>query len=224
MCRRGAGTTTAPAAFCSFADGPATVRHGGCGHGPGVTLSSGQCHWRYHIAKPPSPARGRTQYGRSPGGAQDAQNWWMRPLGHDMTSRLATRSYSAIFRWGHGIPITHRDRRRACRVTGRRDTCCRQASDAAGGPGRAGYSARPAAGQTPATWPSPSTAPVRPHHSAEPSGYVAACGRQGRRASGLQQRTGRDPSSWKGLPEPHCDQLLDQRLWQGLVDAEAQGP
>jgi hypothetical protein len=88
MCRRGAGTTTAPAAFCSFADGPATVRHGGCGHGPGVTLSSGQCHWRYHIAKPPSPARGRTQYGRSPGGAQDAQNWWMRPLGHDMTSRV----------------------------------------------------------------------------------------------------------------------------------------
>ena len=71
--------------------------------------------------------------------------------------------------------------------------CCRQASDAAGGPGRAGYSARPAAGQTPATWPPPTTAPVRPHHSAEPSGYVAACGRQGRRASGLQQRTGRDP-------------------------------
>jgi hypothetical protein len=43
----------------------------------------------------------------------------------------------------------------------------------------------------------PGTAPVRPHHSAEPSGYVAASGRRGRRACGLQQRTGPIPHAGK---------------------------
>jgi hypothetical protein len=43
----------------------------------------------------------------------------------------------------------------------------------------------------------PGTARVRPHHSAEPSGYVAACGRQGRRACGLRQRTGPIPQAGK---------------------------
>ncbi len=109
------------------------------------------------------------------------------------------RSESAIFRWRHGISITHRDRRRACRGPGRTrppghllPAAARPVTPRAalGGQGTA-LVRRPARRQRHGR--PPGTAPVRPHHSAEPSGYAAACGRQGRRASGVQQRTGRDP-------------------------------